>query len=130
AIRDGRAVSAEILNQRKDGTRFWNHVFITPVTDEAGRPLFFLSTQVDISRVRQAVEMQAELRASQKELDETNERLRQTLTVAGTGGAWEWDIPSRRFVADTRFADLHGLDPAEAAAGLPAEAFFRAIHPD
>ena len=130
AIRHGRAVSTEILNQRKDGSRFWNHLFITPVSDEGGRPLFFLSTQVDVSQAHQAAKTQEALRESQKELDQTNERLRQTLTVAGTGGSWEWDIPSRRFTADTRFATLHGLDPAEAAKGLPAEAFFRAIHPD
>ncbi len=130
AIRAGRPISAEILNWRKDGTRFWNHIFITPVNDEGGRPLFFLSTQVDVSRAHQAVEMQVALSANQKELDQANERLRQTLTVAGTGGSWEWDIPGRRFSADARFAALHGLNPSEAAKGLPAESFFTAIHPE
>ncbi|WP_370435575.1 PAS domain-containing protein [Microvirga sp. TS319] len=130
ALSDGRAVSIEILNRRKDDTRFWNHLFITPVGDESGKPLFFLSTQVDVTQAHQAEEMQAALRASQKELDQTNERLRQTLTVAGTGGSWDWDIAHRRLTADGRFAALNGLDPAEAARGLPGEAFFKAIHPD
>ncbi|MCB5177211.1 hybrid sensor histidine kinase/response regulator [Microvirga lenta] len=130
AIGNGRAISIEILNQRKDGVRFWNHLFITPVNDENGKPLFFLSTQVDVTQAHQAEEMQATLRASQKELDQTNERLRLTLTVAGTGGSWDWDIPNRRFTADARFAALHGLDPVAAARGLPAQDFFAAIHPE
>lgn len=130
ALSDGRVVSIEILNRRKDETRFWNHLFITPVGDENGKPLFFLATQVDVTQAHQAEEMQAALQASQKELDQTNERLRQTLTVAGTGGSWDWDIPDHRFTADARFATLNGLDPSEAAGGLPAEAFFKAVHPD
>jgi PAS domain S-box-containing protein len=31
--------------------------------------------------------------------------------------------------ADANFAELYGLDPEEAGAGLPAEVFFQAIHP-
>jgi PAS domain S-box-containing protein len=130
AVEDGRATSVEILNQRKDGDRFWNHLFIAPVNDEAGNLLFFLSTQVDVTRMHQADEMKSSLQASQEELDQTNERLRQTLTVAGTGGAWDWDIPHQRFTADARFAALHGFDSAEAVKGLPADAFFKAIHPE
>ena len=130
AVRSGRAISIELLNRRKSGNLFWNHVFITPICDEKGEPLFFLSTQVDVTQAHQARETQAALQASQRELDQTNERLRLTLTVAGTGGSWEWDIPNRAFTADARFAALHDLDPAEASKGLPAEAFFAAIHPD
>lgn len=130
AITSGRAISVELLNRRKDGTLFWNHLFITPITGKGGEPLFFLSTQVDVTQAHQAEEMQAALQANQKELDQTNERLRLTLTVAGTGGSWDWDIPNRIFTADARFAALHGLDPMAAARGLPANAFFAAIHPD
>jgi PAS domain S-box-containing protein len=130
AVKDARAISVELLNQRKDGDLFWNHLFVTPVNDESGNLLFFLSTQVDVTRMHQADEMKSALQASQQELDQTNERLRQTLTVAGTGGAWDWDIPHGRFTADARFAALHGLDSAEAAKELPAEAFFKAIHPE
>jgi PAS domain S-box-containing protein len=129
-VRDGRAISVELLNQRKDGDRFWNHLFITPVNDASGNRLFFLSTQVDVTQMHHADEMKSALQASQTELDQTNERLRQTLTVAGTGGAWDWDIPHQRFTGDARFAALHGLDSTEAAKGLPPEAFFKAIHPE
>jgi PAS domain S-box-containing protein len=130
AITAGRAISAELLNRRKDGSQFWNHLFITPICDGGGEPQFFLSTQVDITQAHQSRTVQAAFEASQRELGQTNERLRLTLTVAGTGGSWDWDIPNRRFTADARFAALHELDPAEAAKGLPTGDFFKAIHPD
>ncbi|MBA1157435.1 PAS domain S-box protein [Microvirga mediterraneensis] len=130
AIAIGRAISAALLNRRKDGSEFWNHLFITPICNGGGEPQFFLATQVDVTQAYESRNVQAALEASQKELDQTNERLRLTLTVAGTGGSWDWDISSGRFTADARFAALHDLDPAEAAKGLPTEDFFKAIHPD
>ncbi|MBR0664439.1 PAS domain-containing protein [Roseomonas hellenica] len=47
--------------------------------------------------------------------------------MSGAVGAWNWDIASRLLVADARFASLYGLDPAAAAAGLPASAFFEPV---
>jgi PAS domain S-box-containing protein len=120
AIKSGGAISI----------KFWNHLFITPVNDDTGEPLFFLSTQVDATQAHSAEEVQTALQVSQEELDQVNERLRQTLTVAGTGGAWDWDIPNQSLTADARFAALHGLDALEAARGLPTDAFFAAIHPE
>ncbi|WP_262031000.1 PAS domain S-box protein [Microvirga sp. Mcv34] len=130
AITAGRAISAELLNRRKDGSEFWNHLFITPIASGESEPQFFLATQVDVTQAYESRNAQAALEASQRELDQTNERLRLTLTVAGTGGSWDWDITKGRFTADARFAALHDLDSAEATEGLPAEAFFKAIHPD
>ncbi len=43
AVSAGRAVSAEILNYRKDGTTFWNALTITPVSDDQGLAYFFAS---------------------------------------------------------------------------------------
>jgi len=130
AITAGRAVSTELLNRRKDGSEFWNHLFITPISSGGSEPQFFLATQVDVTQAHESRNVQAALEASQKELDQTNERLRLTLTVAGAGGSWDWDIPNGRFTADARFAALHNLDPTAAAKGLPSEDFFKAIHPD
>ncbi len=130
AVAAGREISVELLNRRRDGTTLWNHLFITPIHNEHGELIFFLSTQVDVTLAHHAEEAQAALRDSQKKLDETNERLRLTLTLAGAGGSWDWDIPHRRFTADARFSALHGLDPLDAARGVPAKSFFSAIHPD
>ncbi len=51
AVSAGRAVSAEILNYRKDGTTFWNALTITPVRDDQGLAYFFAS-QTDTTKAR------------------------------------------------------------------------------
>lgn len=48
----------------------------------------------------------------------------------GAAGAWMWDPAAQRLYGDARFALLYGLEPCEAAAGLPTTAFFTPIHPD
>ncbi len=130
AVEAGREISVELLNRRKDGTPFWNSLFITPIRVEGGELIFFMATQLDVTQSHRAEETEAALRASQKKLDETNERLRLTLTVAGAGGSWDWDISNQSLTADARFAALYGLDSIEAARGLPAKVFFSGIHPD
>jgi len=54
AIAERRAVSVELLNYRRNGSPFWNGVFIGPVYDEAGELLFFFASQLDVSPRREA----------------------------------------------------------------------------
>jgi PAS domain S-box-containing protein len=54
AIAERRAVSAEILNYRRDGSPFWNGVFIGPVYDDQGEILYFFASQLDISQRKEA----------------------------------------------------------------------------
>jgi len=70
-----------------------------------------------------------ELEASRRSLDERNERMRATLSLAGVAGAWEWYIGEGRIVGDARFASLYGLSVEEAAKGLGPNMFFSIIHP-
>jgi len=53
AIRDAIAarkdISIDILNYRKDGTPFWNALFISPVSNQAGNLLFYFASQLDVS---------------------------------------------------------------------------------
>ncbi|MBY0335365.1 MAG: response regulator [Acetobacteraceae bacterium] len=53
-IEQRRAVSAEILNYKRDGTPFWNGVYIAPVFDRDGALLYFFASQLDITRRRTA----------------------------------------------------------------------------
>lgn len=46
------AVALEILNYRRDGSPFWNAVFIGPVYDTAGKLLYFFASQLDVTRRR------------------------------------------------------------------------------
>ncbi|WP_239451666.1 histidine kinase famiy protein [Elioraea rosea] len=63
AVSERRVVSAEILNYRKDGTAFWNALFISPLVDRTGRLRYFFSSQLDVSRRHDAEEA---LRHAQK----------------------------------------------------------------
>jgi PAS domain S-box-containing protein len=63
AIRAGRECSVEILNYRKDGSPFWNALYITPVRDEQGKLLHFIGVQADVTERRK---LEDQLRQSQK----------------------------------------------------------------
>ena len=61
-------------------------------------------------------------------LKETRARLDSALE-AGAIGTWTWDIPNDRLVSDEVTARLFSVDKEEAAQGLPAQAYIRAILP-
>jgi len=52
AVAEKRAISVDILNYKRDGTPFWNGVFIGPVYGKDGRLLYFFASQLDITRRR------------------------------------------------------------------------------
>jgi PAS domain S-box-containing protein len=54
AIAADREFSTEILNYRKDGSTFWNALFISPVRNKAGETVYFFGSQLDVSRRRDA----------------------------------------------------------------------------
>lgn len=56
AIERRQEVAVEILNYRKNGSTFWNALFVSPVFDDAGELLFFFASQLDISRRKEAEE--------------------------------------------------------------------------
>ncbi len=60
AIRDALErrvqVQLEILNYRKDGSSFWNALFISPIYNPAGEIVYFFASQLDVSRRRDAEE--------------------------------------------------------------------------
>ena len=49
--------------------------------------------------------------------------------AAGSIGTWSWDVPGNRLMADEKFARLFGIEPGEAAQGLPYQIYMNAIHP-
>lgn len=56
AIEKRDEVAVEVLNYRKNGSTFWNALFVSPVFDEAGELLYYFGSQLDISRRREAEE--------------------------------------------------------------------------
>lgn len=63
AIAAHRSVAVEIMNYRRDGSPFWNAVFIGPVYDTAGKLLYFFASQLDVTRRRNT---EQSLRQAQK----------------------------------------------------------------
>ena len=63
AIREGREIATEILNYRKDGTPFWNALFVSPVRDLNGDIVYYYASQLDISSRRDTEDL---LRQAQK----------------------------------------------------------------
>ncbi|WP_342250164.1 histidine kinase famiy protein [Sphingomonas sp. OTU376] len=52
AIAAEEAISIEILNYRRDGSAFWNAVFVAPVYDADGQLIYFFASQLDVTRRR------------------------------------------------------------------------------
>ena len=63
AIQERRPTALEILNYRRDGTPFWNAIFMGPVFDRNGDLIFFFASQLDVSKRR---ESEQSLRQAQK----------------------------------------------------------------
>jgi len=52
AIRQERPCLVDLLNYRKDGSRFWNGLSISPIRDRAGRLTHFVGVQTDVSPLK------------------------------------------------------------------------------
>ncbi|MBM6595239.1 hybrid sensor histidine kinase/response regulator [Microvirga pudoricolor] len=117
ALDGGPAADGEVPGLRHGVAGTPLKVFIAPFGTEAA---FAIATFTPLESRAAATEAQ---------LTAATERLRLTLDVAGSAGSWDWDIRARRLTADDRFAALYGLDPEQAASGLPQSVFFSVIHP-
>lgn len=63
ALKHGRDVSAVLRNYRKDGTPFWNDLYLSPIRNDDGQITHFVGIQNDISE-RKSVESELAYNAS------------------------------------------------------------------
>ena len=49
AIEERRDIAIDLLNYRKDGSPFWNALYLSPVVNETGELLFFFASQMDVT---------------------------------------------------------------------------------
>ena len=49
AIHHRRDIAVDILNYRKDGSTFWNGLYLSPVTNADGEVQFFFASQLDVT---------------------------------------------------------------------------------
>jgi PAS domain S-box-containing protein len=52
AVASERDISIDILNYRKDGTKFWNALFVSPVRDVSGVVIYFFASQLDFTNIK------------------------------------------------------------------------------
>lgn len=103
AIKEGHDVDVDLLNYRKDGTTFWNALYMSPVHDKDGVLRFFFASQMDVTdRVeaqkaiseqkelverevqRQTADLHAALEAKTILLHEVDHRVKNNLTMIGS----------------------------------------------
>ncbi|XWK86885.1 MAG: PAS domain S-box protein [Phormidium sp.] len=89
------------------------------VRDPQGQVIRIVGSTVDITERKRA----------ELDLREANIQLEAAL-AAGSIYTWRWNIPDNLVSGDRNFANLFGVNPEDAATGLPLEQFLKAIHPE
>jgi PAS domain S-box-containing protein len=52
AVSEEQSVAVDILNYRKDGSKFWNALFVSPVSDVSGEVIYFFASQLDFTNIK------------------------------------------------------------------------------
>ncbi len=60
AVAQRRPITEDLYNYRKDGSGFWNSLFVSPVFDDDGRLSYLFASQSDISYRREALRRQTQ----------------------------------------------------------------------
>ncbi len=110
-VRGGRFVASLYVNNREP--RRWSREDVALIEEVAAR------TWDAVERARTGAALR-----------ESEGRLQLALGASGVVGLFDWRVPEDRFFADARFAQLFGVDPDRAAAGVPIAEFVQAIHPE
>ena len=115
ALGEERESRVVLRNYRKDGTQFWNELYVSPVHDEQGRLTNFVGVQNDITERRRIEEV----------LRESEERFRATFDHAAIGAA-QVGVDGRWLRVNRRLGEIVGYEPDE----LLTVSFQDITHPD
>lgn len=74
AINDEESLSVELRNYRKDGTKFWNKLTVTPIYDDEGNLVRYLGTQEDVTERKERERQLTELNQATQALMMANSR--------------------------------------------------------
>lgn len=84
AILAGRPALAELINYRKDGTRFRNAVMIAPLFDDYGKVEFFVGSQIEVLPEEESIAMVRQQQAAEI-VDRLSPRQREILQQMSQG---------------------------------------------
>ncbi|HEX2183665.1 MAG TPA: SpoIIE family protein phosphatase [Rubrobacteraceae bacterium] len=115
-IQEGQECRVVLRNYRKDGARFWNELYVSPVHDHEGNITNFVGVQNDVTESKRTEEV----------LKGSEDRLR--LAVESTGlGTWDFNPITEELNWDERCKEVFGLPPD---AEVDYEVFLAGLHPD
>ena len=115
AVAAVQPIETDILNQRKDGTAFWNRLLMAPVFDAAGRLAYFFASQVDVSLEQKRLAgletnnaaLMAEL-TDRLHVQQEREREMAFAMRAGRFGTWSLEFGSLELTASPSCKELFG----------------------
>lgn len=82
ALARNRDISVDILNYRKDGSPFWNALYISPVFNEKRELLYFFASQIDATaRIEFAQRLENEKKQIEKEIQLISEEYTNELNI-------------------------------------------------
>jgi PAS domain S-box-containing protein len=121
AIAQGRALTTDILNYRKNGTSFWNELSISPIHDIQGHLRFFAGLQNDVTTRRK---MRAELMRSKEQFHAFFDRANLGIALTSSDGRYLEVNPAYASMLGYSQQDLQGrhftfvTHPDDVPAGL------------
>jgi PAS domain S-box-containing protein len=115
-IEAGQECRVVLRNYRKDGTLFWNELYVSPVHDDEGSITNFVGVQNDVTESKRTEEV----------LKGSEDRLR--LAIESTGmGTWDYNPLTGELKWDERCKAVFGLPPE---AEVDYEVFLAGLHPE
>ncbi len=117
ALKAGRSTREELVKYTKSGEEIWWEVEIAPVTDDSGKPRYFVAIERDVTERKRA----------EKALRKSENRLKEAQRVANIG-SWEWHLSERKVIWSDELYRIFGLIPQSVA--ITAETFVRFLHPE
>jgi len=115
-IRAGQECRVVLRNYRRDGTRFWNELYVSPVHDDEGNIANFVGVQNDVT----------ESKRTEEALKGSEDRLRLAVESAGLG-TWDFNPLTGELKWDERCKAVFGLPPE---AEVDYEVFLAGLHPE
>jgi PAS domain S-box-containing protein len=120
----GQPCRTELLNQRRDGTRFWTELAVTPLRDEAGQVTHMVGIQRDITGRRTLEQLEKEQASRLQRLTcdlLTAQRIAQM-------GSWHWTPATRTVEWSPQMFEIFGV--VEGEFEVTAEHIRERVHPE